>query len=119
MNFVRGVDPKRAMKIGIITWDNLGPNNFLIQKKYPVPVYGREEKDFISKVLYFCCDGRKVESHIFDTYILIKDIKRLKLGIILIEFQLAGRDKTPTGGTYFLKGPLERFKKYFVLVQER
>ena len=47
MNFVRGVDPKRVMKIGIITWDNLGPNNFLIQKKYPVPVYGREEKDFI------------------------------------------------------------------------
>ncbi len=60
-----------------------------------------------------------MESHIFDTYILIKDIKRLKLGIILIEFQLAGRDKTPSGGTYFLKGPLERFKKYFVLVQER
>ncbi len=53
MNFVRGVDPKRAMKIGIITWDNLGPNNFLIQKKYPVPVYGREDEILFPKFYIF------------------------------------------------------------------
>lgn len=107
MNFIRGIEPLRSMKIGIVTWNNLGPGCFLENRK-GVPLVAREDGS-----LRFVSDGAKAMFHINykDLHIVILGIERKK-STIRIQYRHIDRD-------FILEGSIERFRKYFNIIQGR
>jgi hypothetical protein len=108
MNFERGKDPKRSMKIGIVTWNNLSSGCILKSKKW-VPLVSRE--DGSSR---FASDKAKSTHHIGIDILIIQAVER-KRSTIRIEWK---SDKALSGSS-ILEGSIERFRKYFNIVQER
>ncbi len=108
MNFIRGVEPIRAMKIGIITWKNLSTGCSLKSRRY-VPLTDRGE------VMRFTSDGAKQTAHILALEtMIIQTIERKRLGILKIQYQ-----HIKGGMSFIVEGSIERFRKYFDIVQER
>ena len=109
MNFVRGIDPKRSMKIGIVTWDNLSPG-CIIKSKWWVPLVVREDKS-----TRFASDKAKPTIHIMGAENLIIQKAEKKRSTIRIEY----RSDKAISGSSILEGSIERFRKHFNIVQER
>lgn len=110
MNFTRGMDPLRSMRIGIITWDKLNIGNKLRSKRW-VPLTSLID----GGKFRFTSDGAKQNSHILALEELtIVEIERKKLSILKIKFQWNSRANITT-----IEGSIERFRKYFDIVQER
>jgi hypothetical protein len=108
MNFVRGMEPLRAMKIGIITWNKLSTGCSLKSRRW-VPLTD------CGGVLRFTSDGAKQTAHILALEtILIQSAEIKKLGIIKIQYQ-----HNKGGMSFILEGSVERFRKYFDIIQER
>jgi hypothetical protein len=116
MNFERGIDPKRSMHIGIINWNNLSENCFLQTRKFVPFVEKGERFHYI-----FCCDGADFTENILEgAYLWIKEIKKEK-NIIEIKYTV-NWDREPEhhlAGFFYLKGSIERFRKYFNIIQKR
>jgi hypothetical protein len=107
MNFVRGIDPKRSMKIGIVTWKNLSDGCSLRTKRW-VPFTSYKDGSF-----RFTSDRAKQDSHILALETIhIKNIERKKY-TIRIKYNYNGFENR-----YILEGSIERFQKYFDIVQE-
>jgi hypothetical protein len=108
MNFVRGMEPLRAMKIGIITWKNLSDGCLLKSRRWvPLTECGG--------VCRFTSDGAKQNAHILALVIItIQSVEIKKLGIIKIQYQ-----HVKGGMSFIVEGSIERFRKYFDIIQER
>lgn len=120
MNFERGMDPMRAMKIGVITWNKIGSGMKLLAK-HTVPLthlITTPGKPIAENVHKFACDGAGTTDTIpWKRIIFIKKAK-IKKSIIEITYypdERCSRDDIE----YHLTGPIERFRKYFDIVQER
>ena len=109
MNFVRGIEPLRSMKIGIVTWNNLSAGCFLKSRRW-VPLTGREDGSF-----RFTSDRAKQDARILALEtLIIENIERKKLSILRVKY-------SHNKGTMHLvlEGSVERFRKYFDIIQER
>jgi len=109
MNFVRGIDPKRSMKIGIVTWNNLSSGCILKSKKW-VPLVSR-----VDGSTKFASDKAKPAIHIMGSENLIIQTVEKKKSTIIINY----RSDKAISGSSILEGSIERFRKYFDIVQER
>jgi hypothetical protein len=108
MNFIRGMEPLRAMKIGIITWKNLSAGCILKSRRF-VPL--TECGGFLK----FTSDRAKQTTHILPlSNLVIQKIERKKLSIIRIH-----REELGFPFPFIIEGSIERFQKYFDIVQER
>lgn len=97
------------MKIGIITWNNLSSGCSLRSKKW-VPLTGWEDGSF-----RFTSDRAKQDAHILALEtLIIENIERKKLSILRVQYS-----HDPGTKHLVLEGSIERFRKYFDIIQER
>ena len=141
MNFQRGIDPRRAMKIGIVTWNNLGLGCQL-KCKHDAPMTQintiyldlpscQQTGNAIQNVytyFKFAVDNAKPNMHLLRDHIFnIIEYDNQK-GIITTKVVLTtGMLGTAVAGRFLLsdrssrefiiKGPIERFRKYFEIIQ--
>lgn len=124
MNFERGIDPKRAMEIGIRTWQNLSVGDIL---KCKPNKWVSIDETFGQTYGYarFVMDGSKKtrwSGHSLMTYLKIVDIKRekvKKIEYLYVTFYNNDRKEFP-GSSYLQKrlmGPIERFQNNFIILQ--
>lgn len=104
MNFVRGIDPKRSMKIGIVTWNNLSVGCFVRTKRWVLLT------NYNGGIFRFASDRAIETAHIGMETLIIESIERKKSGIIKIKFQ---------NNSFIIEGSIERFRKFFEIIQER
>ena len=124
--FTRGLNPKAAMGIGTVTWENLREGDVLRTKKYVELTSYEEIQPKIGPLVKgstFKRDGYKCSKWIYtlripkDAKIKISLIsKTLKKRILHINIIYTYIDY-PSGVTEILYGPLEQFKKHFDIVQ--
>jgi hypothetical protein len=111
-NFIRGLEPKRAMGIGIRTWDNIGPDDVLISKGAPVYSYD-------NKYYRFTRDGARC-SHYIQGSIQITEITRTvykkRTVMIMMSYSKIYSGSNPVMINR-LYGPLDQFQKYFIIKQ--
>ena len=111
--FTRGLDPKRAMGTGVITWDNLNEGCYLRAKK-TVYLNNPLDRELLSRIIQyrFCRDRAYVHADImYNSYILIKEIEIVKNQIKIKWKPYRSED------CYYLKGPLDLYRKYFEIIQ--
>lgn len=109
MNFIRGIEPLRAMKIGIITWNNISVGCRIETKKW----WSLDFVRFPDGSLRFVSDGAKPTYCIpINSIRTINKIER-KRSTIRIECQ------NENGVEITIEGSIERFRKYFDIIQER
>lgn len=123
INFQRGLDPKKAMRIGILTWDKLEPGDILQNIK---PVYFLENTIFLSETDLSNDKIREEKYWIIKEIIHHKDIDILRLTLIYTTIFRHAVDmsekiklkiylqKIPE---YTTTQPIETWKEWFRIIQ--
>ena len=116
ITFTRGLDPRRAMGTGLITWDNITIGCCLRTTR---PVEMAEEKSLKGNRYKFCTDRSKKGRTMDDRDLYLYNYTRVN-NMIEIEYNyINGTTSAGFRNTGFLHGSLKQFQNHFEIVQKR